>query len=176
MSKIETIETHFRKIMEALGLDLSNPSLQKTPARVAKMYVEELFVGLEPDSFPKISLFPYDGEPGSIISFDAIRFSSMCEHHFLPMRGFAWIRYIPRKKILGLSKVHRIVRYFAARPQLQERMGQQIADSLSHHLETPDVSVQLKAKHECLATRGVQDATDVETLIQRGAFLQCDTN
>lgn len=172
MSKKKEIETHFCKIMEALGLDMSHPSLKKTPTRVAEMYLNELFVGLNPKAFPEMTLFPCEGEEGSTVSIEAIQFISMCEHHFLPIRGEAQVQYIPRKQIVGLSKIHRVVRYFAARPQLQERMGQQIADCLSERLGTPDVSIRLRARHDCLAMRGVEDGmTVVETVVQRGAFL-----
>lgn len=171
--QLKEIENHFRKIMEALDLDLSDPSLRDTPRRVAEMYVNELFVGLDPAAFPKIALFPYEGEEGAVISVDGIEFFSTCEHHFLPIRGEVSIRYVPRDRIIGLSKIYRIVHYFAARPQVQERLGQEIANCLSEQLGTPDVSVQIRAQHDCLLIRGVRDRSGlVESFVQRGTFLQ----
>ncbi len=157
VEKIQTIETHFRAIMETLGLDLDDPSLNTTPNRVARMYVQEIFSGLKPDAFPKISFFPYDskGNPSMILVKGS--FTSFCEHHFVPMHGRAYVAYLPKDKIIGLSKISRIIRYFSKRPQVQERMTCQIADSLSLLLDLEDVAVSLVATHYCVIARGVED-------------------
>ncbi len=134
--KIEGIAHHFRAILELLGLDLSNESLEKTPERVAKMYVKELFSGLDPKTFPKLSLFnnDYSSESYPSLITTSASFVSCCEHHFLPIEGIAYIGYRPKNKIIGLSKIPRIVEHFAKRPQLQERLTAQIADALLLHL------------------------------------------
>lgn len=164
------IEERFREIMEALDLDLTNDSLADTPRRVATMYVYELFSGLDPDSFPEISLFNHQGGE-STISVEAIHFTTMCEHHFLPVHGVAVVRYIPNEKVIGLSKIHRIVDYFSRRPQLQERLTEQIADALAILLNTEDVFVSLSARHECVCSRGVRDdLSQMTTCVARGRF------
>lgn len=172
--QIETIAHHFGKIMEALGLDISASPLADTPRRVAKMYVEELFRGLDPDLFPKMAYFsaPTPEEKGKIVAIRNITFNSMCEHHFVPMNGSVSIAYVPNKKLLGLSKINRLVDYFSRRPQIQERLTTEIANSLSLLLETDDIAVRILAKHHCVTMRGIQDPNS-ETLTQdlRGKFL-----
>ncbi len=172
--KIETITHHFGKIMEALGLDINTSPLIDTPRRVAKMYVEELFRGLDPDLFPEMAYFsaPAPEEEGKLVAVRHITFHSMCEHHFVPMIGSVSIAYLPKKKLLGLSKINRLVDYFSRRPQIQERLTVQIANSLSLLLETEDVAVRISAKHHCVTMRGIQDPNS-ETLTQdfRGKFL-----
>jgi len=157
--KIKAIEEHFEKIMQILGLNLTQDSLADTPGRVAKMYVDELFTGLNPDQFPKITYFDFEKNSGAqeSITIKNIRIQSICEHHFLPFIGQATIRYIPNKKILGLSKINRVVDYFCRRPQLQERLTRQIAESLSLLLETDEVFVTIQAKHLCVNMRGILD-------------------
>lgn len=156
--KIRKIEGHFHQIMETLGLDLSDPSLMQTPARVAKMYVKEIFSGLSPDDFPRISFFPHsDKKSGSNMIFIKASFTSFCEHHFVPFHGRAFVAYLPTDKIIGLSKISRIIRHFSKRPQVQERMTAQIADSLSLLLETENIAVSLVATHYCVIARGVED-------------------
>jgi GTP cyclohydrolase I len=169
IEKIEAIEHHFAKIMEMLGLDLSEPSLEDTPRRVAKMYVEELFVGLDPQNFPEISYFAAPSQ--EMIVIKDIVVNSMCEHHFVPMSGKACIAYLPKEKLIGLSKIPRIVEYFCKRPQLQERLTFQIANALSLLLETDDIAVSIEAKHFCVSMRGVKDPEST-TLTQdlRGKF------
>jgi GTP cyclohydrolase I len=159
--KIAYIAGHFREIMVALGLDLEDSSLSKTPARVAKMYVEEIFKGLKLDAFPDIELID---EPksqhthtSSSVVISKCRFVSFCEHHFVPMIGHAFIGYIPNGKIIGLSKINRIVSYFAARPQLQERLTRQIVDSLSTLMETENIACLIHAQHFCVTIRGIKD-------------------
>jgi GTP cyclohydrolase I len=163
--KISKISQSFKEIMQTLGLDLSDPSLEKTPERVAKMYVNEIFAGLDPKNFPDpLSLFEDSDYVGSkTVLIKDISFSSFCEHHFLPMHGVVHVSYIPSGKIIGLSKIHRLVRYFSARPQLQERLTSQIADALSQILNTPHVGIVINAKHFCVVARGVQDVTSTTT-------------
>lgn len=154
--KIRKIEGHFRSIMDTLGLDLSDPSLEMTPYRVAKMYVKEIFSGLKPEEFPSISFFPHKSQTNSMV-FVKASFTSFCEHHFVPFHGRAYFAYLPKDKIIGLSKISRIIRYFSKRPQVQERMTHQIADSLASLLETEDIAVSLVATHYCVIARGVED-------------------
>ena len=158
--KITLITHHMEAVLSTLGLDLENDSLKETPARIARMYVSEIFRGLDENDFPALSLFddPVSAEEGRVISIKKIRFCSFCEHHFVPMIGKAQVAYIPSGRVIGLSKINRIVRYFAARPQLQERLTGQIHDSLKIILGTDDVAVALSATHTCVALRGVADA------------------
>ena len=171
--KIALIADHFRKIMEYLGLDLEDPSLEKTPYRVARMYVEEIFSGLRPENFPQISfieetLYPKQKTSAVIVK---VSFTSFCEHHFVPFHGKAYVAYLPRNQLLGLSKIPRIVRYFAKRPQVQERLSAQIADALSLLLQHEDVAVSLIAEHFCVVARGVEDEhSHTVTNILRGKF------
>ncbi|MEN2992053.1 MAG: GTP cyclohydrolase I FolE [Bacteroidia bacterium] len=167
------IADHFAAIMRLLGLDLTDPSLRDTPARVAKMYVRELFRGLDPANAPKVRLFPNTYGYGQMVVQKGIRVRSVCEHHFVPIIGVAHVAYIPRAFVIGLSKLNRIVDYFARRPQLQERLTQQIADFLQDKLQTPDVAVVIDAKHYCIALRGIQDdASRTLTYVLSGAFEQ----
>lgn len=171
--KIECIKEHFKGIMETLGLDLSNPSLSQTPNRVAKMYVKEIFSGLDPKNFPEMSFFENDfsDKSHSNIIFVKSNFTSFCEHHFVPMNGIAYVAYLPKKKIIGLSKIPRIINYFSNRPQLQERLSAQIADSLSILLETENVAVSIVANHYCMIARGVKDdSSQTITNVLRGEF------
>ena len=171
--KMALIADRFRDIMEVLDLDLTNPSLQKTPQRVAKMYLNEIFSGLKQENFPEISFIPneYANEGRSNIVFSQMKFNSFCEHHFVPMNGTAYVAYIPNKKLIGLSKIPRIVRYFSRRPQVQERLSAQIADCLSILLDTDDVAVSMNAKHYCVIARGIEDETgSTTTNVLRGAF------
>lgn len=168
--KKEKIAQKMGEILEILGLDLSDPTLAKTPDRIAKMYVDEIFWGLDPENFPETTLHK-ECLPEESVYIKKISFVSFCEHHFVPMIGSVNIAYIPKKHLLGFSKIHRIVHYFAARPQLQERLTAQIADCLSTILETEDVAVSIEAKHFCVLARGVKDASgDAETFILNGKF------
>lgn len=157
--KIELIEKHFREIMLILGLDLDDDSLRGTPHRVAKMYVKEIFKGLNPAHKPKISLFENKYQYKQMLVEKNISFYSNCEHHFVPIIGKAHVAYISSGKVIGLSKLNRIVRYFAARPQVQERMTVQIANELKKVLQTDDVAVVIDAKHLCVSSRGIKDET-----------------
>lgn len=155
--KIITISHHFEKILETLGLNLNDDSLCKTPDRYAKMLVNELFKGLDQKNFPKITTqenkFNYD----QMLIESNISLKSVCEHHFIPILGECHIAYFPGDKIIGLSKLNRIAKYFAARPQVQERMTKQIKECLTQVLETESVAVVIDALHLCVRMRGVQD-------------------
>lgn len=167
------IERHVREILNILGLDLDDDSIKRTPERVARMYVDEIFSGLDPAAFPQISTYPQKTPHDELVLVKNIHFSSFCEHHFVPMIGVAHVAYLPKGKIIGLSKVNRIVHYFAKRPQLQERLNAQIADALSLILEIEDVAVFLRAQHLCVVARGVEDeASETETHVLKGEFQQ----
>jgi GTP cyclohydrolase I len=157
--KISKIEFHFREIMETLGLDLTDDSLNGTPKRVAKMYVNELFNGLNPANKPKVTLFENKYKYNEMLVEKGISFYSNCEHHFVPIFGKAHIAYISSGKVIGLSKLNRIVNYFAKRPQVQERLTVQIANELQTCLHTEDVAVLIDAKHLCVASRGIKDVS-----------------
>ena len=169
--KVARIKKHFTSIMNIMGLDLTDDSLSDTPLRIAKMYVHELFAGLNKESFPKITCIENKMNLDEMVSVSGIRILSVCEHHFVPIDGYATIAYIPNGKILGLSKFNRVADYFSRRPQVQERLTKQIADCLSNILETDNVAVHIKAKHYCVITRGVQDTeSETTTADLRGLF------
>ena len=169
--KIVIIEKHFSEIMKTLGLDLSDDSLAETPKRMAKMYVNEIFSGLEAKKFPKITLIDNTMQYDQMVCVQNIELISVCEHHFQPIDGFATVAYIPNKKVIGLSKINRVVDYFSRRPQVQERLTKQITDCLVYLLDTQDVAVHINAKHYCVISRGVQDTHSTTTTADlRGAF------
>ncbi|MFM1913442.1 MAG: hypothetical protein RIR51_1285 [Bacteroidota bacterium] len=155
--KIEKIEWHFRQIMETMGLDLEDDSLKGTPKRVAKMYIKELFSGLNPQNEPSITLFENKFEYDQMLIEKNINFYSNCEHHFVPIFGKAHIAYFNSGKVIGLSKLNRIVQYFAKRPQIQERLTIQVGKYLQNVLDTEDVAVFMDAKHLCVSSRGIKD-------------------
>lgn len=155
--KIERIEFHFREIMETLGLDLNDESLTGTPARVAKMYVQEIFSGLNPKNKPKIALFDNKYQYKQMLVEKDITLYSNCEHHFVPIYGKAHIAYISGGKVIGLSKLNRLVQYYSQRPQVQERLTEQIGRELQEVLGTKDVAVIIDAKHMCVSSRGIKD-------------------
>ncbi|MGB3181783.1 MAG: GTP cyclohydrolase I FolE [Cyclobacteriaceae bacterium] len=155
--KIELVEKHFRKIMEVMGLDLSDDSLKGTPHRVAKMYIKEIFSGLDPKNKPKATLFDNKYRYNEMLLEKDVTFHSNCEHHFVPIYGRAHVAYISSGKVIGLSKINRIVQYYAKRPQVQERLTVQIANELKETLKTDHVAVVLDALHMCVASRGVND-------------------
>lgn len=155
--KIELIEKHFREIMNILGLDLTDDSLKGSPRRVAKMYVKETFSGLNPANKPAPTLFENKFGYNQMLVEKDITVHSYCEHHFVPIMGKAHVAYISSGKVIGLSKLNRIVQYFAKRPQVQERLTMQIANELREVLQTDDVAVIIDAKHLCVSTRGVND-------------------
>ncbi len=155
--KKELIEKHFREIMIILGLDLNDDSLQGTPRRVAKMYVDEIFKGLNPLNKPDTKLFENKYNYGQMLVEKNITFYSNCEHHFVPIWGVAHVAYIANGHVIGLSKINRIVQYIAARPQVQERMTLQILKELKQALQTEDVAVVIDAHHHCVSSRGIRD-------------------
>lgn len=155
--KIELIAKHFKEIMQILGLDLNDDSLKGTPLRVAKMYVNEIFSGLDPKNMPEARLFENRYQYNQMLVERDITFHSCCEHHFVPIIGKAHVGYISSGKVIGLSKINRIVQHFAKRPQVQERMTVQIADALKEALQTEDVAVVVDAAHLCVQMRGIQD-------------------
>jgi GTP cyclohydrolase I len=170
-TKIELIQKHFREIMLILGLDICDDSLKGTPKRVAKMFVNEIFSGLNPEKKPKITLFENKYKFDEIVMVRDITFYSTCEHHFLPFFGKAHIAYLPKDKVPGLSKINRLVQFYAKRPQVQERLTMQIANDLRNILETDDVAVYIEAKHLCVAARGIQDVhSDTVTSKYYGKF------
>ena len=156
--KIELIEKHFRHIMEIMGLDLTDDSLKGTPKRVAKMYIKEVFSGLDPKNKPSVALFDNKYKYNQMLVEKDISVFSNCEHHFVPIYGKAHIAYISSGKVIGLSKLNRIVEYFSKRPQVQERLTVQIANELKQALQTEDIAVVIDAKHMCVQSRGVRDA------------------
>lgn len=156
--KYHTIKEAFTQITEALGLDLNDDSLAETPHRIAKMYVDEIFSGLDYSQFPKISVIDNKMNVEEMVCIDDISLISTCEHHFVTIDGVAKIAYIPKEKIIGLSKINRIVRFFAQRPQVQERLTQQVLVALQTLLQTDDVAVTMNATHYCVKSRGVMDA------------------
>ena len=157
--KKEKIAKLFGKIMDVMGLDLTDDSLKGTPERVAKMYIDEIFSGLNPNNKPKIALFDNIYQYNQMLVEKNITFYSNCEHHFVPIIGKAHIAYISSGKVIGLSKLNRIVQYYAKRPQVQERLTNQIADDLKNTLQTDDVAVIIDAKHLCVSSRGIKDDT-----------------
>lgn len=173
-SKIETITNHFTTIMETLGLDLSDDSLEDTPRRVAKMYVNEIFWGLDYNKFPKCTAIQNKMEYNhSFVLERNVNIQSNCEHHFVVIDGFATIAYIPHQKVLGLSKLNRIAEFFAKRPQVQERLTNQIKETISFIAETDDVAVYIDAKHYCVKSRGIQDTgSSTVTLSVGGVFAE----
>jgi GTP cyclohydrolase IA len=169
--KVAKIETHFREILETLGLDLTNDSIQESPARIARMYVDEIFRGLDAEHFPKITVIENDMKYDQMIVVRDIKVISTCEHHFVTIDGRATIAYIPKAKVIGLSKLNRIADFFSRRPQVQERLTKQIADCLVHVLETDHVAVHINAKHYCVISRGIEDSgSSTVTSDLRGDF------
>ena len=166
--KMTTIEKHFKVIMEEMGLDMTDDSLQGTPHRVAKMFIKEIFSGLDPKNKPKISVFDNSYHYDKMLVEANINFNSTCEHHFLPIVGKAHIGYVSSGKVIGLSKLNRIVDYFSRRPQVQERLIMQIFNELKTVLETDDVIVVMEAAHLCVSSRGIKDENSYTSTIQYG--------
>jgi GTP cyclohydrolase I len=168
--KMATIEKHFKIIMEEMGLDMTDDSLQGTPHRVAKMFIQEIFSGLNPANKPKISVFENSYNYDKMLVEANISFNSTCEHHFLPIIGKAHIGYVSNGKVIGLSKLNRIVDYYARRPQVQERMIMQIFNELKTVLNTEDVIVVVEAEHLCVSSRGIKDSSSYTSTIQYGGI------
>ncbi|MFC6877446.1 GTP cyclohydrolase I FolE [Flavobacterium myungsuense] len=170
VQKMTTIEKHFHAIMQELGLDMTDDSLQGTPHRVAKMFVQEIFSGLNPKNKPKISVFDNSYHYDKMLVEANINFNSTCEHHFLPIVGKAHIGYVSSGKVIGLSKLNRIVDYYSRRPQVQERLIMQIFNDLKSVLETDNVIVVMEAKHLCVSSRGIKDESSYTSTIQYGGI------
>jgi GTP cyclohydrolase IA len=171
-SKIELISRHFGEIMKILGLDLTDDSLMGTPKRVAKMYVKEIFNGLNPANKPEIQMFENKFRYNEMLVEKDIKVQSYCEHHFVPIVGKAHVAYISNGQVIGLSKINRIVDYYSRRPQIQERLNVQIAEELKKILKTEDVAVVIEADHMCVSMRGIQDQhSNTITSSYHGKFL-----
>lgn len=174
--KIEKIQGYFEKIMDTLGLDLTDDSLKGTPKRVAKLYVNELFKGLAPETKPSMSTFENKYNYNQMLVEKNITLYSNCEHHFLPIVGKCHLAYIPNGKVIGLSKMNRIVDYYARRPQVQERLGIQILDEMKKALNTEDVAIYIDAEHMCVSSRGISDqSSSTVTVEYSGKFLEENT-
>ncbi|MBD0725514.1 GTP cyclohydrolase I FolE [Flavobacterium sp. L1I52] len=155
--KIDLIQNHFKEIMHILGLDLTDDSIQNTPRRVAKMYVEEIFSGINPKNKPIITLFENKYQYEEMLIEKDITLYSYCEHHFVPIIGKVHIAYISNGAVIGLSKINRLVQFYAKRPQIQERLTNQIADGLKEALNSKDIAVMIDAAHLCVSSRGIKD-------------------
>jgi GTP cyclohydrolase I len=174
--KMLAIENHFHAIMEEMGMDMTDDSLKGTPHRVAKMFIQEIFSGLNPANKPKISVFENSYNYDKMLVEADISFNSTCEHHFLPIIGKAHIGYVSSGKVIGLSKLNRIVDYFSRRPQVQERLIMQIFNELKTVLETENVIVVMEAKHLCVSSRGIQDESSFTSTIQYGGIFNDKEN
>ena len=174
--KIRLISQHFRKIMEILGLDLSDDSLHDTPERVAKMYVNEIFSGLNPDNKPEIALFENKYCYNQMLVEKNISLYSSCEHHFVPIIGKAHVAYISKGKVIGLSKINRLVQFYASRPQVQERLTTQIGEAMKKACNVESVAVMIDAVHLCVSSRGIKDiGSSTITTFYSGKFLDDQT-
>jgi GTP cyclohydrolase I len=172
--KIAEIEKSFSHIMHVLGLDLSDDSLNETPKRVAKMYVNEIFWGLDYDAFPKCTTVDNKMHYNEMVVERNVNVQSNCEHHFVVIDGLATVAYVPKQKVLGLSKINRIVEYFSKRPQIQERLTEQIYHTLQFILETEDVAVMIDAQHYCVKSRGVEDTGSSTVTVRLGGGFKSD--
>ncbi|MFT5396714.1 MAG: GTP cyclohydrolase I [Gammaproteobacteria bacterium] len=169
--KYEKIKLLMNEVIETLGLDLNDDSITETPHRIAKMYVHEIFSGLDYSQFPKMSLIENKMGANEMIKIRDIDLTSTCEHHFVTIDGTAKVAYIPEEKIIGLSKINRVVRFFAQRPQVQERLTRQVLIALQTLLETENVAVNIEATHYCVKSRGVQDSnSQTSTTALGGCF------
>lgn len=173
-TKIELIQKHFKEIMTILGLDLSDDSLRGTPHRVAKMYVKEIFRGLNPAHKPDITLFENKYQYNEMLIEKNITLYSYCEHHFVPITGKVHVAYISNGQVIGLSKINRLVQYYAQRPQVQERLTSQIAAGLKEALQSEDVAVIIDAVHLCVAARGIKDTDSSTTTTNYSGQFLCD--
>lgn len=170
--KMDKISYHFREILDVLGMDLNDDSINGTPRRVAKMFVKEIFKGIKPDQKPSISLFENKYGYREMLVERDIQVNSFCEHHFLPIYGKAHVAYIPGEHVIGLSKINRIVEYYSKRPQVQERLTIQIAEELKRVLKIEDVAVCIDAKHMCVQARGIEhQCSSTMTTELSGKFL-----
>ena len=174
--KRQHIQARFTEIMQILGLDLRDDSLMDTPRRIAKMYVNEIFGGLDYRNFPKLTVVENKMQVDEMIRVDGINVSSTCEHHFITIDGMASVAYIPQRKVIGLSKINRIVAFFAQRPQIQERLTEQVLLALQTLLDTNDVAVSIKAVHYCVKARGVMDSNSETTTTALGGVFKTSSD
>jgi GTP cyclohydrolase I len=172
--KIDIIEKNFKDIMETLGLDLSDDSLIETPKRVAKMYVNEIFWGLDYEAFPKCTTVDNKMKYDEMVVERNVNVQSNCEHHFVVIDGLATVAYIPKQKVLGLSKINRIVEYFSKRPQIQERLTEQVYYALQYILDTDNIAVVIDAQHYCVKSRGVEDTGSSTITSKLGGCFKTD--
>lgn len=172
--KIDHIEAHFTHIMRILGLDLSDDSLLETPKRVAKMYVNEIFWGLDHEAFPKCTTVDNKMKYDEMVVERNVNVQSNCEHHFVVIDGLATVGYIPKQKVLGLSKINRVVEYFSKRPQIQERLTEQVYHALQYILDTDDIAVVIDAQHYCVKSRGVEDTGSSTVTSKLGGVFRSD--
>jgi len=173
--KINIIESHMTRIMETLGLDLSDDSLIETPKRWAKMAVNEIFWGLDYEAFPKCTTVDNKMKYNEMVCERNVNVQSNCEHHLVVIDGLATVAYVPKDKVLGLSKINRIVEYFSKRPQIQERLTEQIFHTLQFILDTEDVAVMIDAKHYCVSSRGVEDTGSSTVTSRLGGGFKTDS-
>ena len=174
--KRQQIQVRFTEIMQILGLDLRDDSLMDTPRRIAKMYVNEIFGGLDYRNFPRLTVVENKMQVDEMIRVDGINVSSTCEHHFITIDGTASVAYIPQRNVIGLSKINRIVAFFAQRPQIQERLTEQVLLALQTLLDTSDVAVSIKAVHYCVKARGVMDTNSETTTTALGGVFKTSTD
>lgn len=172
--KIDQIEHHFTKIMNIMGLDLTDDSLVETPKRVAKMYINEIFWGLDYEAFPKCTTVENKMNYDEMVIEKNVNVQSNCEHHFVVIDGVATVAYIPNKKVLGLSKINRIVEYFSKRPQIQERLTEQVYHALQYILGTDNIAVVIDAQHYCVKSRGVEDVGSSTVTSKLGGCFKTD--
>lgn len=172
----DKIAAHFHRIMELMELDLADDSLQNTPHRVARMYVDEVFSGLKYENFPKITLIENKMQFDEMVTVRDISLTSVCEHHFITIDGRATVSYIPKEYVIGLSKINRIVAFFSQRPQVQERLTQQILVALQTLLQTQHVAVSIDATHYCVKARGIKDITSMTTTTALGGAFKTNPN
>ena len=172
--KINIIEGHFKSIMETMGLDLSDDSLEETPKRVAKMFIQEIYWGLDYEAFPKCTTVDNKMHYNEMVVERNVSVQSNCEHHFVVIDGLATVAYVPKQKVLGLSKINRIVEYFSKRPQIQERLTEQIFHTLQYILQTEDVAVLIDAQHYCVKSRGVEDTGSSTVTVRLGGGFKTD--
>ena len=172
--KIAVIEPLFAKIMETLGLDLTDDSLIETPKRVAQMYVNEIFWGLDYEAFPKCTTVDNKMRYNEMVCERNVNVQSNCEHHFVVIDGLATVAYVPKTRVLGLSKINRIVEYFSKRPQIQERLTEQVFHTLQYILDTEDVAVLIDAQHYCVKSRGVEDTGSSTVTVRLGGGFKND--
>lgn len=172
----QLIAGHMREVMQLLNLDLTDDSLMETPNRIAKMYVDEIFSGLDYSNFPKITVIENKMKVDEMVTVRDITLTSTCEHHFVTIDGKATVAYIPKDKVIGLSKINRIVQFFSQRPQVQERLTQQVLVALQTLLDTNNVAVCIDAVHYCVKSRGIQDATSATTTTSLGGLFKSSQN